>query len=484
MLNAWRRPDSGVWYYRRVVPLRLRSVVGKTEIRISLGTKDHREARKLLPSVVAGVDAALAKAAGTEAVAPVLRTLSDLVLRMDSGTPREAPPNDTPLTPPPERIQTKPSVKIASVINGWVLERKPPDRTVYEWRRVFDRLIDHLGHDSAERITKMDIVGWKDSLLKAGRTTKCVSNYLTSVRAILGWGQSNGYLDTNPAAGVIVKASKGAEAAAKSRLPYGDDDVRLILREARKLSGFKRWVPFLLAYSGARLNEICQLHVHDVRETPEGWVPQFVDYLAKIHTFDFTKADLTAFDVPASGTQCAEWGINFWSRVFEEDCDEDVPLFRIAAGWLKRTMPKLEKPGIVHGDYRVGNFLFTEHDSRISAWLDWELGRIGDYHQDLAWVASSAYYQYDRDGTLLLNGLMTQPAFLEAYEQASGNRVNGKTFHWYKVYNCFLVTALTLGTGFRIAKNGKTHQDVLVTWLSGVGYLLMDEMRALIEGAP
>ncbi len=212
--------------------------------------------------------------------------------------------------------------------------------------------------------------------------------------------------------------------------------------------------------------------------------PQFVDYLAKIHTFDFTKADLTAFDVPASGTQCAEWGINFWSRVFEEDCDEDVPLFRIAAGWLKRNMPKLEKPGIVHGDYRVGNFLFTEHDSRISAWLDWELGRIGDYHQDLAWVASSAYYQYDRDGTLLLNGLMTQPAFLEAYEQASGNRVNGKTFHWYKVYNCFLVTALTLGTGFRIAKNGKTHQDVLVTWLSGVGYLLMDEMRALIEGAP
>ena len=33
----------------------------------------------------------------------------------------------------------------------------------------------------------------------------------------------------------------------------------------------------------------------------------------------------------------------------------------------------------------------------------------------------------------------------------------------------------------RIARNGKTHQDILVAWLIGIGYMIADEMRVLIE---
>jgi hypothetical protein len=40
---------------------------------------------------------------------------------------------------------------------------------------------------------------------------------------------------------------------------------------------------------------------------------------------------------------------------------------------------------------------------------------------------------------------------------------------------------LTLATGYRIARNGKTHQDVLVAWLIGISAMLMDDMRKLIE---
>ena len=94
--------------------------------------------------------------------------------------------------------------------------------------------------------------------------------------------------------------------------------------------------------------------------------PQFVDYLVKIHRFDFRQANLTAFDVPEPGPQCAEWGVNWWERVWEEDCDEDSPLMRLAAGWLRRHTPHLDVPVVVHADYRVGNFLYTEHDARIT----------------------------------------------------------------------------------------------------------------------
>lgn len=213
--------------------------------------------------------------------------------------------------------------------------------------------------------------------------------------------------------------------------------------------------------------------------------PQFVDHLGRIHTRDFHDATLTAFDVPEPGTQCAEWGLNWWQRAWEEDTGEEEPLMNMAAGWLRRNMPQLLQPTIVHADYRVGNFLFTAENARISAWLDWELGRIGDRHQDLAWTTSRAFGHYGEDGrTYLVCGLMPEEAFFEAYEQISGLAINKKTLHWYKVYNDYSMCVLTLATGYRIARNGKTHQDVLVSWLMGIGYLLLDEMRVLLEEAP
>jgi aminoglycoside phosphotransferase (APT) family kinase protein len=209
--------------------------------------------------------------------------------------------------------------------------------------------------------------------------------------------------------------------------------------------------------------------------------PQFVEHMARIHNLDVGGTDMSAFDFPQPGTQCALWGVNHWERVWEEDHDEDAPMIRLAAAWLRRHLPVLERPCIVHADFRVGNFLFNEKDNRISAWLDWELGRIGDPHQDLAYTTSAAFGSHDADGSFLVNGLMSEEEFFAAYERASGHRIDRKTLHWYKVFNAFFICVLTLSTGYRIARNGKTHQDVLVTWLIGIGYMLMDNMRELIE---
>ena len=210
--------------------------------------------------------------------------------------------------------------------------------------------------------------------------------------------------------------------------------------------------------------------------------PQFTEHLARIHGVDWRQADLSAFDAPAPGTQCAEWGMNWWDRVWEEDGDEEIPLLRYASAWLRRNLPTLERPVIVHADYRLGNFLYTEHDTQISAWLDWELGRIGDRHQDLAWTTSRAFGNLDSDGkTLLVCGMLPEEQFFEAYERASGERINARTLHWYKVYNNYRLSILLIGTGYRIARNGKTHQDVLVAWLIGIGSMILDQLRGQLE---
>ncbi|TVT48697.1 MAG: phosphotransferase family protein [Denitromonas halophila] len=213
--------------------------------------------------------------------------------------------------------------------------------------------------------------------------------------------------------------------------------------------------------------------------------PQFVDMLARIHCHDFSQNALSAFDVPLiNTTQCAEWGVNWWERVWLEDCEENVPMMHLAAAWMRRNLPVLDVASVVHSDYRSGNFLYTEHDNRITALLDWELGRIGDRHQDIAWTTSRAFSSMSEDGkTVLVCGLMPEREFYEGYEKASGLSINPKTVHWYKVFNAYSIATLTLGTGYRIARNGKTHQDILVAWLIGIGGMIVDEMRTLLEEA-
>ena len=214
----------------------------------------------------------------------------------------------------------------------------------------------------------------------------------------------------------------------------------------------------------------------------EKLAPQFVDYLARIHRFDHSKADLSAFDVPAPGTQSAAWVLDWWQRVWEEDSGEDVPLMRLAAVWLQKNLPHLDKPVIVHADYRLGNFLFTEDDGRISAWLDWELGHIGDRHQDIAWTINRTFSSLDADGkTPLVCGLLPEPAFLEAYERAAGVSVDARSLHWYKVFNAYYLAVIVLATGYRISRNAKTHQDVLVAWLIGIGSSVLEELRQHLE---
>lgn len=222
---------------------------------------------------------------------------------------------------------------------------------------------------------------------------------------------------------------------------------------------------------------------------PPAWrsrlAPQFIGHLAAIHRHDYRTADLSAFQVPAPGTQAAEWGLNWWGRVWEEDGDEEVPLLRLASTWMRRNLPDLRQPVVVHHDYRTGNFLLTEHDGRITALLDWELGRLGDRHQDLAWITSRAFAALAEDGkTRLVCSMLPEAQFLEAYEQAAGVSVDRKTLHWYQIYSNYWLAVLIIGTGYRIARNGKTHQDVMVAWLIGIGYTVLDEIRELMERGP
>jgi aminoglycoside phosphotransferase (APT) family kinase protein len=209
---------------------------------------------------------------------------------------------------------------------------------------------------------------------------------------------------------------------------------------------------------------------------------KFVENLATIHSRPIGPGDLSAFQIPAPGTQSAILGLNMWARVWEEDCDEDIPLMRFTAAWLRENAPVCDKPVILHCDYRTGNFLFTEDDARISAILDWEGGRIGDPHQDLAWTSSRSYGQWDETGKqFLVGGLIAEDEFFDRYHAASGVAVNKRTLDYYRVLTGYIQGVLSLGSAYRVARNGKTHQDVLQTLLLSVGPSMLDDLRSILE---
>ncbi|HUA36262.1 MAG TPA: phosphotransferase family protein [Candidatus Binataceae bacterium] len=175
------------------------------------------------------------------------------------------------------------------------------------------------------------------------------------------------------------------------------------------------------------------------------------------------RANLSAFDKPAPSVEAVEWELNHWERVWEEDANEDIPLMRLAMSWLRGNMPPVDHISVVHGDYRTGNFLFTEHDTKISAWLDWEMAYLGDRHADLAWATNRLLGHMAEDHeTFLAGGFMPREEFFAAYEKASGLAVIPKVLTFYDIFGSYKIVVICLATGYRAPRNGKTHQDVLL----------------------
>ena len=209
---------------------------------------------------------------------------------------------------------------------------------------------------------------------------------------------------------------------------------------------------------------------------------QFVDHLATIHTTEIDPRQLPAFEHPRPGTtDSASWQLNRARRVWEEDRGEDFPVLEVAANWLERNLPVLDRASLLHGDYRSGNFLFDEDSARITAWLDWERGYVGDRHRDLAWAVQPQIASRDESGQLLVSGLLSRERFLDEYQKRSGLGVDSRRMHYYRVLNSYQIVVSLLGTAYRVVRLGKSHQDVLLAWMEGITYSFVDEVRLALE---
>lgn len=160
------------------------------------------------------------------------------------------------------------------LLAGWAKENKPTEKTVYSWTRVFEQFAKFLGHNEAQLVSADDIIRWKATLIDGGLRAKSIrDSRLAPIRAVFGWGTDNRRLAKNVAERITIDVkAKPSE----RRRGYTDEEAIVLLRDARgQKTAHRRWVPWLCAYTGARVSEICQLRAEDVREVESIWCLAF-----------------------------------------------------------------------------------------------------------------------------------------------------------------------------------------------------------------
>lgn len=156
--------------------------------------------------------------------------------------------------------------------------------TAKRWAPVVRHLVDFLGHDDASRITAHNLIDWRDKLLTEGGADGPVSartvrdGYFAAVKALLTDAFQNKVIPSNPALGVKVRVPR--QRILRPNKGFTQDEVRLILTATKqpqsdrvspenKLS--RRWVPWICAYTGARVGEITQLRECDIFKEDGVW---------------------------------------------------------------------------------------------------------------------------------------------------------------------------------------------------------------------
>lgn len=102
-----------------------------------------------------------------------------------------------------------------------------------------------------------------------------INKYLQTYSDLFEWAKQNNHTDANLFSGLTVRQGKKDRDGARD--PYTDEQIRLILttilHNERGLvtKDYQKWASLIGIYTGARLGEISQLHLKDIRQQDGIW---------------------------------------------------------------------------------------------------------------------------------------------------------------------------------------------------------------------
>ena len=153
---------------------------------------------------------------------------------------------------------------------------------------------------------------------------------------------------------------------------------------------------------------------------------QLAEALARIHSVP--PATLAGV-LPQAPTDPAAAQISEWERQLDE-IGEPLPAVELGLRWLRANAPEPADPGLVHGDFRLGNFIVSE--AGLEAVIDWELAHLGDPAEDLGWLCIRSW-RFGND-ELPVAGVGALEDFLATYRAAGGRDLDPDRIRYWEVF--------------------------------------------------
>jgi len=181
------------------------------------------------------------------------------------------------------------------------------------------------------------------------------------------------------------------------------------------------------------------------------------EILAEIATFDWQGSP--AARVAEAPTIETAWQkeLAHWEGIINAQEMSPQPVMRAALRWLHaHPPPPAQRISVVHGDYRVGNFLYAE-DGSITGIVDWEMAHLGDPVEDLAWSFNESW-QWARDGRP--GGIVEKGIATAIWERASGLHADPVALNWWEIFSHVKCQGIWL-TGARSFQEGRTNELML-----------------------
>lgn len=164
----------------------------------------------------------------------------------------------------------RPQYSLADHLKYWAAMRSPAVKSVKDARTAIARLEHFLAGKSPASLVRRDVITFREELLTSGLSPATVKKQMGLLSAILGVAHGNERLDQNAFQGVEFPRTFGE----KARIPFDTVTLQDIFNSPVYADGFRPvagageaayWLPLLALFTGARLEELGQLLVEDVR---------------------------------------------------------------------------------------------------------------------------------------------------------------------------------------------------------------------------
>ncbi|MBC9880874.1 hypothetical protein G8O24_26460 [Bradyrhizobium sp. INPA01-394B] len=156
---------------------------------------------------------------------------------------------------------------LSGLFRSWAATQNPLPDTERAFKLAIDKFKAFIRHEEVARIATNDVRRWCAHLkiVEKKGSTRIKNGYLAALKAVLNCAVQQGALEVSPCANIVVKAKPRPRTREKD---LTDRETYAILRASLDPQGSavsatvaatRRWIPWILAYTGARVAEITNL---------------------------------------------------------------------------------------------------------------------------------------------------------------------------------------------------------------------------------